>query len=84
MNPQPKKKRISLNRNSVAWNNLVKEVFLRDGFICQKCREPFSFKCLAPHHVKSVGSGGDDTAENLISVCKECHYKIHNGNIKNR
>ena len=31
------------------------------------------------HHVKSKGSGGDDTKDNLIEVCGECHRKIHDG-----
>jgi hypothetical protein len=30
-----------------------------------------------PHHVRSVGSGGGDTKENLISVCRLCHDRIH-------
>lgn len=34
------------------------------------------------HHKKSKGSGGDDTEENLIEVCRICHTKIHTGEIK--
>lgn len=33
------------------------------------------------HHKKSKGSGGNDTEENLIEVCRICHTKIHSGNI---
>ena len=30
------------------------------------------------HHIKSVGSGGDDVIENLISLCiYRCHRLIH-------
>ena len=28
------------------------------------------------------GSGGDDTEENLIEVCRKCHRLIHDGKIK--
>ena len=29
------------------------------------------------HHKKTKGSGGNDTKENLIEVCRICHTKIH-------
>ena len=31
------------------------------------------------HHIKTKGSGGDDTEENLIEVCRNCHIKAHKG-----
>ena len=34
-----------------------------------------------PHHIKTVGSGGDDVPENLIQLCGECHVKAHTGEI---
>lgn len=34
------------------------------------------------HHKKTKGSGGNDTKENLIEVCRICHTKIHAGEIK--
>jgi 5-methylcytosine-specific restriction endonuclease McrA len=34
-----------------------------------------------PHHIKSRGSGGGDTRLNLIGLCRECHNKVHNGEI---
>ena len=33
------------------------------------------------HHIKSKGSGGDDTENNLIELCGACHVKAHNGAI---
>ena len=33
------------------------------------------------HHIKTKGSGGNDTEDNLIEVCRICHTKIHNGKI---
>ena len=29
------------------------------------------------HHIKSKGSGGDDTEDNLIELCGDCHLKAH-------
>lgn len=34
------------------------------------------------HHIKSKGSGGNDTEENLIELCGDCHRKVHDGTIK--
>lgn len=34
------------------------------------------------HHIKTKGSGGNDTEDNLIEVCRICHTKIHAGKIK--
>lgn len=34
------------------------------------------------HHIKTKGSGGNDTEDNLIEVCRKCHTKIHTGEIK--
>jgi len=79
--PNPKHKRIALKRNSVGWKKLVKEVFERDGYRCFWCSEKFHAMCLAPHHLKTVGASGDDTADNLITLCKEDHLKVHTGEI---
>lgn len=31
------------------------------------------------HHIKSKGSGGDDTEDNLIELCSNCHREVHDG-----
>lgn len=31
------------------------------------------------HHIKSKGSGGNDTKDNLIELCGDCHRKVHDG-----
>ena len=66
-NPLPKNKRI------------VNKKLLQDKEgVCKLCgREGASEK----HHKKSKGSGGDDTEENLIEVCRICHTKLHTGEI---
>ena len=75
----PKNKRIVLKRSSKAWRDLVLYVFARDGYRCHWCGKVFPFAYLCPCHIKSVGAGGDDTAENLRTGCAECHRKEHNG-----
>lgn len=31
------------------------------------------------HHIRSKGAGGDDTENNLIELCSNCHRKVHDG-----
>ncbi len=32
------------------------------------------------HHIISKSDGGDDSENNKIKICKDCHYKIHHPN----
>ena len=66
--PCPKDKRI------------VNKKLLKDKKgVCQICGTPGQTE---KHHIKTKGSGGDDTEENLIEVCRKCHRLIHDGKIK--
>ena len=67
-NPVPKNKRI-INKK------LLKD---KKG-VCEICHKKGQTE---KHHKKTKGSGGDDTEENLIEVCRKCHRLIHDGKIK--
>ncbi len=67
----PKKKRI-------ADPKAIEEA--RKNF-CQCCGR-YSEKGLHVHHVKTRGAGGDDVAENEVTLCYECHMKVHSGLLK--
>lgn len=67
-NPVPKNKRV------------VNKKLLKDKKgVCQICGKKGQTE---KHHKKTKGSGGNDTEENLIEVCRICHTKIHTGEIK--
>ncbi len=36
------------------------------------------------HHIRSKGAGGDDTENNLIELCGDCHRKAHDGLMSKR
>jgi 5-methylcytosine-specific restriction endonuclease McrA len=36
------------------------------------------------HHVTSRGSGGSDSRENCIMLCRSCHQKAHSGKISKK
>lgn len=47
-------------------------VFARDNYTCQACGKSEG-KILHTHHLLYKGKGGTDRADNLITVCSECH-----------
>lgn len=46
-------------------------VFSRDNYTCQVCKK--KDKILQTHHIKYVSKGGSNRADNLITVCTDCH-----------
>ena len=51
----------------------------RDNYTCQCCGKK---NCrLEVHHIKFRSNGGTDDEENLITLCEDCHKKIHKGEI---
>jgi 5-methylcytosine-specific restriction endonuclease McrA len=73
----PKRKRIKLT--PAQYNKLVAEVLERDGYTCQYCGRWTEER---PHHIIFRSLGGDDSMENLITLCMACHRAVHDGKIK--
>lgn len=46
-------------------------VFARDNYICQVCKK--KNKILRTHHLVYKSNSGTDRADNLITVCTDCH-----------
>lgn len=52
---------------------------------CECCREEAPFvredgrPYLEIHHVRRLADGGEDTAENTVAVCPNCHRELHFG-----
>ena len=70
-------------------NEYVAELAKRraDG-LCQLCEEPAPFKdrkgepFLESHHIVWLSKGGDDTIENTVALCPNCHRKMHSLNLR--
>lgn len=51
--------------------------------ICDLCNNPAPFKdkkgkpYLESHHVKWLSEGGEDTVDNAVALCPNCHKKVH-------
>lgn len=67
-NPQPKPARKKSKKN----------ISKARKSYCEYCGKPGQ---TSAHHIKTVGSGGYDSSENLIALCNVCHQKVHDGNI---
>jgi 5-methylcytosine-specific restriction endonuclease McrA len=48
-----------------------------DGFVCQMCKKKKAKYELVGHHAKMICEGGENNLSNLLTLCKECHTKLH-------
>ena len=71
---RPKHPRLRLPPQS--YEQLCREVLQRDGWRCQSCG---SLSNLQIHHKKFRSQLGDDSEENLITLCSACHARLHGG-----
>ena len=72
---------LSISFNPVPKNERKKNKKLIDNkkHNCEYCGKENCYT--NTHHIKSKGSGGDDTEDNLIELCGACHVKAHSGAI---
>ena len=57
--------------------NVKAMVRARDHYTCQCCGKK---GCgLEVHHIVYRSNGGSDDPDNLITLCENCHKKVHNG-----
>jgi len=66
--------------------DVVAEVLSLAKGVCQACNKPAPFikksnrePYLEVHHIKQLADGGEDTIENAIAVCPNCHRMAHYG-----
>ena len=75
MNPDIKGKEYQ-DGSSCGYYNTRYYVFARDNYTCQVCKK--KGKILQTHHIIYKSKGGTDRANNLITVCTDCHnHKNH-------
>jgi 5-methylcytosine-specific restriction endonuclease McrA len=69
---RPKRPRVRLDPDS--YRQLCLEVLQRDGWRCQSCG---SLENLQVHHQEFRSRSGDDSEDNLITLCARCHQSFH-------
>jgi 5-methylcytosine-specific restriction endonuclease McrA len=50
------------------------QVYNRDDWKCRHCGNR---QTLDPHHVIYRSAGGENAANNLLTLCRKCHDDIH-------
>lgn len=74
------------NRNIPNWDNLARQTKKRDNWTCQHCGKQgghLGSAELHAHHIEPRSKGGEDTLNNLITVCHSCHEDLHGHSIPN-
>ncbi len=64
----------------LSYENLRQQVLRRDGWRCQSCG---TMSNLEVHHKTFRSLLGDDSEENLITLCTGCHANAHHVSRKN-
>lgn len=75
--------------NQFARNEYIREYAkIRANGFCELCEAPAPFQdiygkpFLETHHVVFLSKGGEDSIDNVVALCPNCHRKIHNLNLE--
>jgi len=63
-----------LRLDAVSYERLRQQVLGRDGWRCQSCG---TMSNLEIHHKEFRSHSGDDSEQNLITLCTACHASAH-------
>jgi 5-methylcytosine-specific restriction endonuclease McrA len=74
-----KRRRLRLGAHS--YKELCRQVLARDNWRCQVCG---STNNLQVHHQQLRSQQGSDEDSNLITLCMDCHERLHHGYGSNR
>ena len=71
---RPKQPRLRLDAQS--YERLRRKALERDRWRCQSCG---AMSNLEVHHQQFRSRSGDDSEENLVTLCSTCHANLHRG-----
>jgi 5-methylcytosine-specific restriction endonuclease McrA len=58
----------------LSYDGLRQQILRRDGWRCQSCG---AMSNLEVHHREFRSHSGEDSEENLITLCSTCHARVH-------
>ena len=67
-------KQTALRLDTEKYDELRKQVLKRDGWRCQACG---AMTNLEVHHKEFRSHAGNDSEQNLITLCTGCHRTLH-------
>ena len=65
---------VVLRLDDELYKDLRAHVLRRDGWRCQACG---AMSNLEVHHKRFRSHAGEDSEENLITLCNQCHRSVH-------
>ena len=68
----------SLRLPPEAYEALCKAILQRDGWRCRNCGMRSGLSC---HHVVYRSHQGEDTTNNLLVLCSQCHDAVHRSDL---
>ncbi len=63
-----------LRLDPLPYGSLRQQILRRDNWRCQSCG---SMSNLEVHHMEFRSHSGEDSEENLVTLCAACHAKVH-------
>ena len=63
-----------LRLDPLSYESLRQQILRRDAWRCQSCG---TMSNLEVHHREFRSHSGEDSEENLITLCAACHAKLH-------
>ena len=63
-----------LRLDPALYERLRQQILRRDGWRCQSCG---TMSNLEVHHREFRSHSGNDSEENLITLCTSCHARMH-------
>lgn len=77
---------VKVSTNQYSRSNAVRQYAKkRANGRCEGCNSPAPFQnkrnepYLHVHHLEELSEGGDDSPDNVVCLCPNCHYRIHHG-----
>ena len=76
-------KRSTTSSRYIRSEEVVKKTRARAKGICQYCNQPAPFSdkngepYLEVHHIVWLSNGGEDSIDNTVALCPNCHRKMH-------
>ena len=67
-------KPVRLRLDPTSYESVRNQVLRRDGWRCQSCG---TMSNLEVHHREFRSHLGEDSEENLITLCTVCHARVH-------
>lgn len=59
------------------WEWVRRKLLIRDSYRCCACNQPVQLASSVAHHVFPFSEGGLTRFDNLVTICVDCHSRIH-------